>query len=207
MHRPRPPVQSVPVPVALARKPPSVALAQVAGFAVAAATAALVPLFLWRMADLMDARGRWNAIGLDAGEAEAGPLELARTEFATEFALVCGLPVALLLLALCTALGLGRRRRWARILGAVWSGVMVVPLAAWAAGTLALMLTVGGGGAAVGPVDPLLLNAAASVAALIGDLLVFVLLLARAARRWAPRHRLVPAAALPPVERLYVPQR
>lgn len=209
---PAPPPSSS--PAAATRKPPSATVAQIAGFIVALATAALIPLFLWRMADLMESRRAWNMMGLDAGESEMTPLELARTEFATEFGVVQAIPVVLGLLALATAVGLGRRRRWARILGAIWSGVLLLPIAAWAAGSVILVLTVPvqqlEGVFSLGPIDPFALNAIAGVAALIGDLLLFVLLLKRGIRHWAPRRGAVtPTSASPHLAgaATYVPQR
>jgi hypothetical protein len=214
MDHPLPPAQPVFAPAARAPKPPSVTVAQVAGFIIAIAPAAIIPLFLWRMSDLMESRQQWAMMGLDTGgEFGVAPIELARTEFATEFTIIQAIPVVLLLLALTTAVGLGRRRRWSRILGAIWSGILLLPIAAWAAGSVALVLMNSGQPVAaefsLGPVDPFTLNAIAGTAALACDLLLFVLVLKRGIRRWAPGRGAVPtgAAPRPPAQEVFVPQR
>lgn len=172
------------------RKPGSVLVVQVAGFIAAAASAALIPMLLWRMVDLMEARGQWNSLGLDAGESDVSALELARTEFAVAFGVVLAIPPVLGILALITAFGLQIERRWARIIGAIWAGALLLPVAAWAAGSVLLFLTTAAPDTDefnLGPLDPIALNAIAAPAGFVAVLLVFVLLLTRRVRRWTPK--------------------
>jgi NADH:ubiquinone oxidoreductase subunit 3 (subunit A) len=184
-------------------KPRSATVVQAAAFVIAAATAALHPLLMLRLGGLMDARRHWNRLGLDAGESEVTALELARNEFPVEYGIVLALPAVIALLALVTAIGLQRGRRWARILGALWSGLLLLPIATWAAGSIVLLLTVTtalSNDYDVGPLNPFALNAIAGTAALAAVVCVFVLLLSRRLRRWTPPRR-VPPLPEPPESR------
>lgn len=187
---------------ASARKPVAVILIQVAVFVVALSTPALILLMLQRLVGLIAARSNWAAIGLDAGESEATPMDLARTEFLTEFTVVLSLPVLLTILATISAIGLHRRRRWARILTAIWSGIFLLPMAAWAVGCSILWATVetptGVKDYFIGPIDPITLNAVAGIAAFVCILLVFILIFTRGVRQWAPKRSTAGPNALGP---------
>jgi hypothetical protein len=183
------------------RKPASVSFIQAASFVPALATPALIVLMLQRLSDLIDARLRWNTVGLDMIEYGTTPMDLATTEFRIEFTVLIAVPAVLGLLALVAAIGLHRRRRWARILTAVRSGVLLLPLAAWAAGCTILVLAVAKPTAEdyyIGPIDPFTLNAVAGTAAFVAELLVLILACKRRTRQWAPKeHSRAPFAAGP----------
>jgi hypothetical protein len=183
------------------RKPASVLFAQTASFVAALATPALILLMLQRLSDLIDARLRWNTVGLDMIEYGSTPMDLAKTEFRVEFTVLIVLPAVLALVSLVAAIGLHRRRRWARILTAVRSGILLLPSAAWAAGCIILVLAVAKPTPEdyyIGPIDPFTLNAIAGTAVFVAELLVFVLVLKRGVRQWTPeRQDRAPFAAGP----------
>ncbi|MCH7230546.1 hypothetical protein L0U85_06715 [Glycomyces sp. L485] len=145
---------------------------------------------LQRLVDLIAAREQWAFAGLDLIEPGTTPMDLARGEFLLEFTVVLSLPVVLMVLALVSSIGLQKRKRWARILTAVWSGVLLLPLAGWAAGCLILMWMVPEPAAEnyyIGSVDPFTLNAVAGTVAFAGVLLTFILIFTRSVRQWAPK--------------------
>ncbi|THV31896.1 hypothetical protein [Glycomyces paridis] len=185
----QPPAPYQPEPSALPKKPSGAAFAQVAAFVVALASPALILLLLWRLTELDTSRQQWEEFGFDMGETGRSPLEMIREEFPVESAVVFALPVVLLLFALITAIGLQRRSRGARIFGAIWSGVMFLPLAAWGAMSVILMVNVESKTDAfnLGPIDPVTLNAVLGSAAAVADLLLFILLCSGKVRRWSPK--------------------
>jgi hypothetical protein len=95
----------------------------------------------------------------------------------------------MIVLAVVSAIGIQKRRRWARMLTAVWAGIILLPLLPWAgvAVIMAIMTPVVGTDYFIGPVDPFTLNAVAGVAAFTCNLVVFCLALGRRMRRWAPK--------------------
>ncbi|WP_026925346.1 hypothetical protein [Glycomyces arizonensis] len=184
-------------PPAPPRKPASVALVQTAVFIPAIATPALIVLMLQRLVDLIEARRQWDSMGLEMIEAGTTPMDLATSEFLGAFSVLIALPVVLAFLAVLSAVGLHRRRRWARVLTVIRSSVLLLPLAAWAVGCQILVLAVAKPTAEdyyIGPIDPFTLNAIAATTAFVAELLVFILVLTRPSRRWAPKRS---AAAVP----------
>ena len=173
-------------PAQLERKPVSVSLIQTAVFLITIATPALYFLLMQRLVGLMADREQW---GLN--DPRDTPESLARGEALYALVTVFALPVVLAVLALLSAIGLQKRRRWARILTAIWVGVMLLPLAAWAAGAVILWKTVpaptGTKAYFLGPVDPIMLNAIAVPVAFISALIVFILIFKRSVRNWSPK--------------------
>lgn len=194
------PAQTVPHPPvhlpAHPRKPVAVAVVQAAVFVAALAAPALIVLILQRLVGLIAFRRQWGLLEPDTVESEITPMSLATSEFLLEFSVALGLPVVLAVLAVVSAIGLHKRRRWARILTAIRSGVLLLPLAGWAVGCQILVLTVAKPTPEdyyIGPIDPLMLNAIAGTAAFTAELLVFILVFTRGARRWTPK---IPSAPM-----------
>jgi hypothetical protein len=181
--------------VAPERKPAAAALTQMAVLVAALATPALVPMLFQLIANMIASRrDSYIATGLDVGDFTQTPREMALGEYRPFLAGIIAFSAVMILMAVVTAVGLQNRRHWARILTAVWAGILVLPLATWAgiAVIMAIMTPVEGTDYFIGPVDPFMLNAVAGVAAFIGNLLVFCLALGRQMRRWAPQE--MPAA-------------
>lgn len=173
-------------PAQLERKPVSVGLIQTAIVLITLATPALYFLLMQRLVGLMADREQW---GLN--EPGDTPEALARGEFLYALVTVYVLPATLAVLTLLSAVGLQKRRRWARILTAIWAGIMLLPLAAWAAGAVVLWKTVpaptGTKAYFLGPVDPIMLNAIAAQIAFLSALITFILIFKRSVRHWAPK--------------------
>ena len=172
------------------RKPRAVAVAQVLVFVAAVATPALIVLFLERLGDIIATREDLQALGLARIEPDTTAMDLATDEFRGDFVAVGALPVLLAGLAILAVVGLQRGRRWGRLVAAIRGGLLLPVLAVWAAGCLFLVSTgreTSSRDLHLGPVDPFTLNAVAAGAAFAAELLVFVLVLTRASRRWTPK--------------------
>jgi hypothetical protein len=173
------------------RKPVSVGVVQTAVALITIATPALYFLLMQRLVGLMADREPWGLN--DPGDT---PETLARGEFLYALVTVYALPAVLAVLALLSAIGLQKRRRWARILTAIWVGVMLLPLAAWAAGAAILWKRVpaptGTKEYFLGPADPIMLNALAAPIAFLSALIVFILIFRRSVRNWAPKRSAAP---------------
>jgi hypothetical protein len=155
------------------------------------ATPALYFLLMQRLVGLMADREPW---GLN--EPGDTPETLARGEFLYALITVFALPAVLALLTFLSAIGLQKRRRWARILTAIWVGIMLLPLAAWAAGAVMLWKSIpaptGTKAYFLGPADPIMLNAIAAPIAFLSALIVFILIFKRSVRYWAPKRSAAP---------------
>ncbi|WP_211116279.1 hypothetical protein [Glycomyces buryatensis] len=172
------------------RKPKSVTFLQVAVFVIALCSTALYFLLMQRLVGMIGTAESWR--GLDVGvDPDSTPMDLATGEYLWAFAFVLGLPVVLLILALLSAIGMQKRKRWARILTAVWIGIFLLPFAAWAAGAVLIRMASGVPTGTkdyfIGPIDPLTLNAIAGPFLFVCALVVFILALKRGARQWAPK--------------------
>ncbi|MDA1361538.1 hypothetical protein O1R50_18060 [Glycomyces luteolus] len=179
------------------RKPAAVGVIQVAVFLIAIATPALYFMLMQRLVGLMADREMW-----DLNEPGDTPESLATGEFLYALVTVIGLPILLAVLAILSAIGLHKRRRWARVLTAVWVGIMLLPLAAWGTGAVILWKTVptptGTKQYFLGPIDPIMLNAIAGPIAFLAALIVFILIFTRRVRQWAPKQTAVPGPPQPP---------
>jgi hypothetical protein len=185
------------------RKPGSVGVIQTAVFLITIASPAIYFLLMQRLVGLMADREPW---GLN--EPGDTPSSLATGEFLYALITVYALPVVLVVLALLSAIGLQKRRRWARVLTAIWVGIMLLPLAAWAAGAVILWKAVpaptGTKEYFLGPIDPIMLNAIAAPIAFLSALIVFILIFTKRVRQWAPKQ--TPAPQFQNPAQLNVPQ-
>ncbi|MEU6859031.1 hypothetical protein AB0B28_09210 [Glycomyces sp. NPDC046736] len=176
------------------RKPVVVGVVQVAVFLVVVATPALYFLLMQRIVGIVADRELWN---LD--EPGDTPSSLASGEFLYALVTVVGLPIVLAVLAVLSAVGLQKRRRWGRILTAVWVGIMLLPLAVWAVAAAVLWKTVpvptGTRDYFLGPIDPIMLNAIAGPVAFLSALTVFILIFTAPTRRWTPKPDSTPLPA------------
>jgi hypothetical protein len=183
--------QVPPAPTQPDRKPGAVRVIQTAVFAIALATPALYYMLMQRLVGLISSREMW-----DLNEPGDTPQSLATGEFLYALVTVIALPALLAVLALISAIGLHKRRRWARILTAIWVGIMLLPLAGWAAGSVILWKTVAAPTGTkeyfLGPVDPIMLNAMAAPVAFLSALIVFILIFTRRVRQWAPKRTAAP---------------
>jgi hypothetical protein len=146
-------------------------------------------------------RESYMATGFDVGDFTQTPMEMALGEYRSLYFGIIAFSAVMTVMAIVSTAGIQKRRRWARILTAVWAGIMVLPLAAWAsvAVIMAIMTPVVGTDYFIGPIDPFTLNAVAGVAAFTGNLMVFCMVLGRRMRRWTPKQTLEePNGFVPP---------
>ncbi|MDA1359318.1 hypothetical protein O1R50_06780 [Glycomyces luteolus] len=204
MYQPQPTPQQPPEPAP--RKPGTVRLIQILMPLIALCLCAL-PLFFLNMTAEVIERNRevvetFGDSGMEDVDLSATPMEYATSELIVEFSVAMALVGAAVLMAPLSVVGLQKRRRWARILTAVWTGIVMLPFGFWAVWAVAsklfndeLLLVED---YHVGPIDPVTLGIGAASLAFVSTLLVFILVLTRGTRRWAPKRSAAPTASQAP---------
>lgn len=196
MHDPQSPPDAAP------RKPVSLRLIQVLLLLIALCVCALPFFFLQMTADVIE--GNREVLetlgdnGMEDFDPSATPMEYATGELIVEFSVAMSLVGAALIVAPLSAVGLQKRKRWARLLTAIWAGIVLLPFGFWAAWALASKFLRNDVELVedyyIGPIDPITFNAGAGSLAFVCTLLVFILALTRGMRRWAPKQSAVPPA-------------
>lgn len=190
--------QSPPEPAP--RKPVSVRLIQILVPVIALCTLALPYFFLQMTVDVIEknrvVKEDLGFPGLEDLDLTQTPLEYAINESPVEFASFMSLVALALIMAPIAAIGLHKRRRWARVLTAVWAGIVVLPFGFWGVWAYAsknfrddVTLVED---YYFGPIDAITFNIGAAAVAFVSTLLVFILALTRGPRRWTAKQAAAP---------------